>query len=209
MNNIGIRRKIRLFLDKLFAVDRRDEYGYMAKSAYLAPDTMLFNKRNLFMEEGTSIPGGAMILNPRSKFIMKKGSFSSYNLCVCPGNHMVVKGMWKHDATNEIKDKLDANRKLDKDIVVEEDVWLGINVTLLNGCHIGRGSIVGAGCVVTGFVPPYSVVVGNPYRIVKFVFTPEEIVEHEKMLYPEDKRLPLELLEENYLSWIRNNNKEK
>lgn len=204
MNNIGLRRKISLFLDKLFGVDRRSEYGFMAKSAYLAPDTVLFNKKNLFMEEETSIPGGAMILNPRSKFIMKKGSFSSYNLCVCPGNHMVVKGMWKHNVTNEIKDNLDVNRKLDKDIVVEEDVWIGINVTLLNGCHIGRGSIVGAGCVVSGVVPPYSVVVGNPFRVLKFIFTPDEIVEHEKKLYPEDMRFPLELLEENYLSWMRN-----
>lgn len=41
-------------------------------------------------------------------------------------------------------------------------------------------------------------VVGNLWRIVKFVFTPEEIIEHEKALYSEEERLPLEILQKNY-----------
>lgn len=48
--------------------------------------------------------------------------------------------------------------KFDKDVVVEEDVWLGVNVTLLSGVTVGRGAIVAAGSVVTKDVPPYSVV---------------------------------------------------
>lgn len=154
MNPIGIKKSLQLKLDRLFRIDRRGEYGMMAESAYLHPDTVLFSKKNLYMEENTSIPGGAMILNPRSKFIMKRGSFASYNLTVCPGNHMVVKGIWKHDVTDDMKDELDKEHRLDRDIVIEEDVWLGINVTLLNGAHIGRGCVVGAGCVATGHTPP-------------------------------------------------------
>lgn len=204
MNPISIKQMMRLKIDKLFHINRREEYGMMANSAYLSPDTVIFNKKNLYMEENTSIPGGAMILNPRSRFIMKKGSFSSYNLCVCPGNHAIVKGVWKHDVTDIMKDKLYPDHRFDKDIVVEEDCWLGINVTLLNGAHIGRGCVVGAGCVVSGNTPPYSVVVGNPWRIVKFVFTPDEIIEHEKKLYPEEERLPLKILQENYDEWLNN-----
>lgn len=154
MNPISIKQTLRLKLDRLLHVDRSGEYGLIARSAYLSPDTMIFSKKNLYMEENTSIPGGAMILNPRSKFIMKKGSFSSYNLCVCPGNHAVVKGVWKHDVTDAMKDELYPDHRYDKDIIVEEDVWMGINVTLLNGAHIGRGCIVGAGCVVSGNTPP-------------------------------------------------------
>ena len=41
-------------------------------------------------------------------------------------------------------------------------------------------------------------VIGNPAKVVGFSFTPEEIIEHEKVLYPEEERLPLELLEKNY-----------
>jgi len=196
MNSIGLRQKIRNKIYRILHIDRRHEYGYMAKSAYLAPDTIIFSKKNLFMYENTSLPGGVMILNPRSKFIMKRGSFSSYNLCVCPGNHMIVKGMWKKDVTDTIKDKLDREHKYDRDIIIEEDVWLGINVTLLNGAHIGRGSIIGAGCVLSGEWPPYSVIVGNPARIKRFLFTPDEIIEHELKLYPEEERFTKEKIKD-------------
>ena len=57
-------------------------------------------------------------------------------------------------------------------------------------------------CVIGQYPPPYSVVVGNPWRIVKFVFTPEEIVEHEAKLYSEDKRIPLDVLQRNYQKWM-------
>lgn len=192
MNPISIKQRIRNKIDKLFRVDRRSEYGYMADENCLNPDTIVFNKKNLFMYENTSIPGGAMILNPRSKFIMKRGSFSSYNLCVCPGNHAAIIGKFKHDITDAMKDELFPDKRYDKDIIVEEDVWIGINVTLLNGAHIGRGAIIGAGCVISGDIPPYAIIVGNPYSIKRFLFTPEEIIEHERVLYPESERFSLE-----------------
>ena len=194
MHYIGFKQRIKNKIDKLFHIDRLSEYGYMAKDAHLAPDVMLFSKKNLYLYENTSIPEGALILNPRSKFIMKRGSFSSYNLCVCPGNHMPVVGMWKHDVTDAIKDQLDKDGKFDKDIIVEEDVWLGINVTLLNGAHIGRGCIVGAGCVISGEWPPYMVIAGNPARIIKPVFPLDDIIRHEEKLYTPEDRISIDTL---------------
>lgn len=57
--------------------------------------------------------------------------------------------------------------ELGKDIVIEEDCWLGGNVCVLPGVTIGRGAVVGAGSVVTKDVPANSVVVGNPARVVR------------------------------------------
>lgn len=54
----------------------------------------------------------------------------------------------------------------EKAVVLEDDVWLGSNVVVLPGRRVGRGSIVGAGSVVTADVPPYSVVGGNPARVL-------------------------------------------
>ena len=51
-------------------------------------------------------------------------------------------------------------------IVIEDDVWVGANAVLVSGAHIGKGSIIGAGSVVSGFVPAYSIVVGNPGRVM-------------------------------------------
>lgn len=53
-----------------------------------------------------------------------------------------------------------------KPIVIEDDVWLGANVVVLQGVRIGRGAIVGASTVVTRHVPEFCVAVGNPMRIV-------------------------------------------
>ncbi len=51
--------------------------------------------------------------------------------------------------------------------IIEKGVWLGQNVCVLAGSHIGERSIIGAGSVVSGTIPAYSIAVGNPARIVK------------------------------------------
>jgi acetyltransferase-like isoleucine patch superfamily enzyme len=53
------------------------------------------------------------------------------------------------------------------DIVVEDDVWLGMGVKVMDGVHIGRGAVIGANAVVTKDIPPSSVAVGVPARIIR------------------------------------------
>lgn len=61
------------------------------------------------------------------------------------------------------------NRLESKRIIIEDNTWIGQNAIILPGVTIGKGAIVGAGAVVTKNVPPYSVVGGNPARIIKNV----------------------------------------
>src|SRR5690606_23560036 len=51
-------------------------------------------------------------------------------------------------------------------VVISENVWIGANVIITPGSTIGEGSIIGAGCVVSGKIPPLSVVVGNPCKVI-------------------------------------------
>lgn len=51
-------------------------------------------------------------------------------------------------------------------ITIEDDVWIGFNAIILKGVRVGRGAVIGAGAVITKDVTPYSVVVGNPQRVV-------------------------------------------
>lgn len=53
------------------------------------------------------------------------------------------------------------------DIVLEDDVWLGLGVKVLDGVRIGRGAVIGAGAVVTKDVPPYAIAAGVPARIIR------------------------------------------
>ncbi len=54
-----------------------------------------------------------------------------------------------------------------KPIVVEDQVWIGANAVVTAGVTIGKHSIIAAGCVVVKDVPPYSIIGGNPGRILK------------------------------------------
>lgn len=56
------------------------------------------------------------------------------------------------------------------DTVIGHDVWFGTGAMILPGARIGSGAIVAAGAVVTGEVPPYCVVGGNPARIIRSRF---------------------------------------
>lgn len=94
------------------------------------------------------------------------------------------------------------------DTVVGNDVWIGQNVTVLPGVHIGDGAIIGADSVVGSDVPPYSIAVGNPCRVIKRRFD-EELTAYLLELRWWDK--PVEWIERNItaltsgdLSLIRN-----
>jgi acetyltransferase-like isoleucine patch superfamily enzyme len=54
-----------------------------------------------------------------------------------------------------------------KRITIGDDVWIGANACILGGVEIGRGCVIGAGSVVAESLEPFSVVVGNPARVVK------------------------------------------
>jgi acetyltransferase-like isoleucine patch superfamily enzyme len=54
-----------------------------------------------------------------------------------------------------------------KGVVIEDDCWIGAKVAILDGVTIGRGSVIGAGAVVTRSLPPFSVAAGNPARIIR------------------------------------------
>lgn len=51
-------------------------------------------------------------------------------------------------------------------IIVEDDVWVAANVVLLPGTHVERGCVIGSGSVVSGVVKAYSIIAGNPGRVV-------------------------------------------
>lgn len=52
-------------------------------------------------------------------------------------------------------------------VVINDDVWVGTRVTILPGVTIGKGAILGAGSVVTKDVAPYTIVGGNPARVIR------------------------------------------
>lgn len=52
-------------------------------------------------------------------------------------------------------------------VKIDDDVWIGFNAVVLKGVTVGRGAVVAAGSIVTKDVPPYTLVAGNPARIIR------------------------------------------
>jgi len=61
-----------------------------------------------------------------------------------------------------------------KEIIIEEDVFIGMNSLILKGAHIGKGSVIGAGSIVTGCIPPNVIAAGQPAKVIKEVEVLEE-----------------------------------
>jgi maltose O-acetyltransferase len=61
--------------------------------------------------------------------------------------------------------KIDFNNRI-YSVVIEDNVWIGARAIILSGAHIGEGSVIAAGSVISSKIPPFSIVVGNPGRVV-------------------------------------------
>lgn len=128
-----------------------------------------------------------------AKFVCKGHCAIAENLTVHTGNHARIIGLFIDEINESNKPK-----GYDWDVVVEKDVWIGCNVTLLAGVTIGRGSTVAAGAVVTQSMPPYCICGGVPARFIKFYWSIDQILEHESKLYDEKERFTRTELENIY-----------
>ncbi|MEO6150499.1 MAG: acyltransferase [Mucilaginibacter sp.] len=67
----------------------------------------------------------------------------------------------------DVTQPIHAQKILAAPIVVEDECWIAANVVITSGVTIGKHSVIAAGAVVTKDIPPYSVAVGNPARVIK------------------------------------------
>ena len=130
----------------------------------------------------------ARIRKKYARFIgveMGEGTFANLGLTVVPSNdHEICVHIGKNvsispnvtflggtDPNNGVELKaipyLRENRIYYRDITIEDEVWLGANVTIFPGIRIGRCSIIGTGSVVMQDVEPYSVYAGTPARKIR------------------------------------------
>lgn len=112
--------------------------------------------RGITVGKNTLISFGAWIdTQPRAKVII--------------GNRCVISNGSKILAHDWAKAKMGLLGKIDHytTTTIEDFVFIGMNSIILSGIRVGQGAIVGAGAVVTRDVPPYSLVVGNPARVIR------------------------------------------
>ena len=175
------------------------KFGHFGKNAAIGIPADLKKQENIYLYDFARIGRRSTIMTMgNSRFIMKRGCLTAEGLVVVTSNHRQHIGQFL-SGSNEDNEYTD--------IVVEEDVWIGINVTLLAGAHIGRGAIIGACSLVNKEIPPYAVAVGNPAKVVKFKWSIDEIIEHEAHLYDQAERISRETLEKYFQEWEKTHKK--
>lgn len=139
-------KKIRGFLFKKYTGCNSSNIN-IQKGACFAKDTILGNNSgigiNSIITEKVVI-GNNVMMGPDVKIYSRNHKFSNI---LIPMNQQ---GFQKYE-----------------EVIIEDDVWIGANVIILPGVKIGKGSILGAGCVISKNVEPYSIMVGNPAKKVK------------------------------------------
>lgn len=135
-----------------------------------------FISSNLDIKRGVKIHFGStvdsMTTIGKYSYIGKYVSITSSeigNYCSIANNAIIGQG--EHDLEKISTSSKFYNKPLDvllnKDCIIGNDVWIGASSIILRGVHIGDGTVIGANCVVTKDVPPYSIVVGIPGSVIR------------------------------------------
>lgn len=166
-------------LDKLVAPIYKGAMKSCGKRVYIRPLSSDFKGlENLSVGSDCAIPKGSTIYCIKAPLTLGNKVRFGPHPTIITGDHR-VNVIGKHITDVKENEKLPEN---DAPIIIEDGVWCGANVTILKGVTIGRGSVVAAGSVVTKSCAPYSIIGGVPAKLIKMRFTPEEIIEHERLL---------------------------
>lgn len=169
---------------------KRSKFGHIGDNVILSPP-LSGDLKNIYIYNNVGIGSHAILSTPGARIIIKGNCAIAHHLTIHTGNHARVIGKFVTDIT-----KANKPDGYDHDVIIEKDVWIGANVTILEGVTVGRGATIAAGAVINKNVPPYSIVGGIPAKVIRFYWSVDQIVEHERHLYPENERFSRTELEE-------------
>lgn len=175
---------IKTIIDRILTIIYKPLFENCGKHITLFPNTTVIKGiENMSLGNYVRIHRYATLFSTDAKLKIGNKVALGPKVTIMTGNHRIdVKGKYIWD----VHEKLPEN---DQDVILEDEIWAGSNVTILAGAHVSRGSVIAAGSLVNKPFPPYSIIGGVPAKLLKFRFTIDEILEHEEKLYPPEKRL--------------------
>ncbi len=135
---------------------------------------LVTNWQNCSIGSDVNIGPGAVIFCSEAPVSIGSHVILGPNITLVTGDHRTdIPGRYISDV--KACDKLPEN---DQPIVIEDDVWIAANATILKGVRIHEGAVIAAGAVVNKDVQAYTVVGGVPAKVIAQRFTPEQKKEH-------------------------------
>lgn len=184
-------RGLYMFIKQYLGISK-SRFGHIGNNVKITPPIFI-DEQNCYIYDNVGIGSNAYISTPNAKVIIKGDCAIAENLTIHTGNHARICGMFVTDINESNKPK-----GYDQDVIIDRDVWIGCNVTILAGVHVGRGATIAAGAIVTKDVPAYTIVGGVPAKVIKINWTIDKIMDHEQKLYPKEQRFSREYLEHLY-----------
>ena len=155
-------------------------FGKCGENVCVGKNYDFAGNENFIIDDDVSIGNGATFYSVAAKIIIKSHVIFGPNVTIVTGNHYYgYVGKYISKVRSEDKPK---DLGLDLDVVIEGDNWIGANSIILKGVTIHKGAIIAAGAVVTKDVPEYAIVAGAPAKVIKYRFSKEDILKHEKIL---------------------------
>ena len=136
---------------------RKIKFGNLGGNVRLSGNGFFGNAHNIFIGDDVFI-AQEVYIDAMSKITIGSGSMIGPKCTFMSGTH--------NYNSSDLQAIPYDNKMKNKPIEVERNVWIGANVTVSPGTHIGEGSIIGAGACVYGKIPAFSVVVSSGYRII-------------------------------------------
>jgi acetyltransferase-like isoleucine patch superfamily enzyme len=154
-----------MILFKLYNIFRSYELRYLNvvyKKVFLkcGSSTIFFGRLRYYNPEKISIG---------HKCVFNQNIFLNISNSLFIGDNVTISSNVFITDTSLILDKLPQKEHVSLPIIIEDDVWIGACTTVLPGVTISRGSVIGAGSVVTKSTDPNGVYVGVPAKLVKYL----------------------------------------
>lgn len=128
----------------------------LGKNVKIAPTAFFKFPENITIGDNTFINHLCSVwAAPNSKIIIGRDVMLGPNTVLVASNHGIAPGRPMREQDG-----------VDQNIMIGDDVWIGANVSVLAGATIGSGCVIGAGAVVRGTLPPNSICVGVPARVI-------------------------------------------
>ena len=128
---------------------------------------IFFDKENAKVSIGRRSFVNAMIVSAESIDIGDDVLIAWGTTIVDHNSHSISFSKRSEDVINWMQGKKDWSHVKTSPVKICDKVWIGFNTIILKGVTIGEGSVVGAGSVVTKDVPPWTIVAGNPAKIIR------------------------------------------
>lgn len=139
-------------------------YGSSEASLVLGEMNILYPGCVIRIDKGHMITGNDVSFGPACQIYEPRGGLEIGSHCMLGGG-TTISGVNHGYDRSDIPMRNQASSA--RPVVIEDDVWIGMGVKLLPGIRIGAGSIIGAGSVVTRDIPPRSIAMGLPCKVVR------------------------------------------